>query len=153
MVALVDDSDFDFLSQWKWCVGRGDDKWYAKRTITINGKPTCMLMHRQIMEANPGQQIDHRDRNGLNNQRSNLRFCNQSQNIGNSPTRSKNTSGFKGVTYYKPKKNWQAQITFNGHNYYLGRFDTPAKAAIVYDSAAVIKWGEFALTNKMLGLL
>jgi hypothetical protein len=142
MIAAVDDEDFDWLNQWKWTALLTQDKrWYARKRD--------VLMHRLIMRAKRGQQIDHWDRNTLNNQKGNLRFSNQSQNVANSSPSSCNTSGFKGVTLYRNGK-WQAQLMVNGKNLYLGRFETPAEAALAYDTAALSHFGEFAATNRRL---
>ena len=107
-------------------------------------------MHNQVMGF-PKEFVDHRDHDGLNNQKSNLRKCTQSENQANSRRRIDNGSGFKGVCRFRNK--WQAQISVDGKLKYLGLYQVPELAAIAYDSAAVEHYGQFALTNKMLGLL
>ena len=71
---------------------------------------------------NPGMQTDHIDRNGLNNQRSNLREVTQSQNLHNRRANYNNRSGIKGVTWHKRDKIWQAQVTHQGKTHYVGLF-------------------------------
>ncbi len=73
-VALIDDADFEWLSQWKWRCSRHFRTWYAMRTVHSLGKTMTVSMHRLITGAKPGEQVDHVDGNGINNQRNNLRF-------------------------------------------------------------------------------
>lgn len=92
----------------------------------------------------PPDQIDHRDLVRSHNWWSNLRLANNSQNNANSRLPSCSTSGFKGVTWSRHRKKWQAQITFQGRNQYLGGFDTPEAAHAAYAAAAIKHHGEFA---------
>lgn len=152
MVAIVDDSDYEFLSRWKWNALTGKSgKFYAVRTERIGKRRCCVLMHRVIAGAVDEEEVDHRDRCTLNNQRSNLRICTRSQNVQNAGVRSDNRSGFKGV--YPCYGKWRSQIRLNGKPKYLGSFPTAFQAALAYDSAAVERFGEFALTNRGLGLI
>jgi hypothetical protein len=140
--AIVDDADFGWLNQWKWCyTGRGT----AKRTV--NGK--SILMHRLIMAAPDGIEVDHINRNTLDNRRVNLRFATRNQQAQNRGIQSNNRSGYLGVHYHKSHqgKKWRARIGVNGKYIYLGHFHTPEEAAKAYDKAAK-KWhGEFATVN------
>lgn len=98
----------------------------------------------------PISQIDHaKDRSDAI---SNLRECDPQDNVRNTRIRHDNTSGFKGVTQRSGRR-WIAQIQDGGSNKYLGIFDSPEKAAAAYDEAAKDRGGEFALTNRMLGLI
>jgi hypothetical protein len=147
-VALVDDEDYEYLSQWKWWAMKNGKNWYAGRNSrTIDGKRFNVYMHRVIMQAGPGQQIDHRDGNACNNTRSNLRFATHSQNQGNQRRNSINTSSYKGVTWQKNDKKWVSKINKNKQRYHLGYFDDPIEAALAYDRAAKELHGEFARIN------
>ena len=148
MVALVDDCDFEFLNQWKWMASCCRGVFYARRFIWVNRKNKGIFMHRLIAGAAPGQTVDHEDHCTLNNQRCNLRLCSITQNNGNQILRKTSTSVFKGV-YHHSQGKWAATIKTK----FLGLFETPALAAARYDQAAIETFGEFALTNKALGLL
>jgi len=91
--------------------------------------------------------VDHIDRNPLNNRKSNLRRCNQSQNISNSKIPVHNTSGFKGAYFNKNRGVWQSYINKNKKHIYLGAFKTKIAAAEAYNKAAKEYHGEFASKN------
>lgn len=95
-------------------------------------------------------QVDHIDRNKLNNLRSNLREATQSQNMMNSSARSDNTSGYRGVNFYKRDKKWRAYINIEGINVHLGYFFTKEEAALVYNEAAIKYFGVYANLNKVV---
>jgi hypothetical protein len=151
--ALVDDGDFDFLNQWKWTAYGRFPKCYAARRVERKGIDRLVFMHREIADAKEGEDIDHIDTDSLNNQRYNLRRCTQSQNNANQPMSKSNTSGFKGVSLNKRDGKWWASIRVNRRLIHLGRFPSPKDAALAYDEAALRLRGEFARTNRMLGLL
>jgi hypothetical protein len=94
--------------------------------------------------------IDHRDGNGLNNQRCNLRPATKKQNGGNQKLSITNTSAYKGVYWHKRDKGWRAQAKVHGKTIYLGAFVDKIEAARAYDEAALKYHKEFALTNAML---
>ncbi len=158
--ALIDDEDFERVNQFKWRAYCGKDKqetWYAARTVRIPTKPKAryfvVLMHRFILPHDMPH-TDHRDRNGLNNQKENLRPCTRRQNGGNRNVQ-ENKSGFKGVGFKKdnPNKPWSARVTLKGKRVTIGYFITPQLAAQAYDAAAIRHYGEFARTNQQMGLL
>jgi hypothetical protein len=145
--AIVSDEDFDELSKVKWFYHETRGKQYAMRHETIDGKQRVIYMHRRIMNAPKGVQVDHADNNGPNNQRSNLRLSTHSQNQRNCKIQSNSTTGFKGVTRRKNERRFSAQIFINGKTMVLGRFDKPEDAAKAYDDAARQHFGEYARTN------
>jgi hypothetical protein len=146
--ALVDDSDYEWLNQWKWSVNGAKARPYAMRKDWSFPKGKTVLMHRLIANPPKGFVVDHIDGNTLNNCRSNLRVCSYSQNLANSiVNRLANKSGYKGVCWKKKEKKYSAQITVNYKAIHLGYFKNPVEAAKAYDNAARKYFGEFAKTN------
>jgi hypothetical protein len=147
-VALVDDEDFGEISCFKWYAHKEYGIIYAWRH-QYNGYREYreVKMHRQIMKAKTGEIIDHADSNGLNNQKSNLRFCSFSQNNMNSRISRNNVSGFKGVSYHRQNKRWRATINKDRKQVSLGCYGTPEAAALAYNRKATELFGEFARPN------
>ena len=143
--AQVDDGDFEELSRYRWFYCSG----YAGRSAPrprLRG--SVIKLHRHILQANPGQEIDHIDGDKLNNQRSNLRFCSHQDNLRNqAPHRVPTKSRFKGVS--KVYRKWVAYINpGKGKTLYLGLFDCENCAAAAYNNAAKAYFGEFAQLNE-----
>lgn len=148
---LVDDTDYDWLNQWKWCVIKDrSGAFYVVRNLTIEkGKKRLIRMSRQILGLTYGdkRQADHKDHNTLDNQRSNLRICTHQQNNMNRKSFSNTSSKYKGVTWSKQAKKWIAHIQVNKKVKYLRLFDSEKDAAEAYDRAAIQEFGEFAYLN------
>lgn len=136
-VAFVDDVDYERVSEKKWHFSHG----YAKN----KGSEGSIYLHRVVMEAKPGQYVDHKNGDKLDNRRSNLRFCTMSQNLGNSRRPITNTSGIKGVAFNKALKYWTATIKVNQRVKVKYR-KTKEEAAIAYEEMAREHFGEFART-------
>lgn len=101
-------------------------------------------MHRLILKPKRGLEVDHKDRNGLNNQRCNLRPCTRAQNMWNTgPV----TGKYKGVSYQKNIGKWNARISYYGLRWRIGFYETEELAAEAVDCAAVVLHGEFAYLN------
>lgn len=141
--ALVDDADFDWLNQWKWHAHWDTWNWYAQRTGPRgkSGKRPTIPMHAVIAGCSAP---DHKNRNTLDNRRSNLRPATASQNGMNRNFQSINTSGARGVSWDKRQKRWSAQIRFQGKLKWLGYFSQLKAAASAYKMAASQLFGEFA---------
>jgi len=143
-VALVDDEDFEYLNQFKWCAMKGRSSFYAVRKIGIIGKKHNQSMHVEILN---GKGIDHIDHNGLNNQKSNLRLCSQSENCMNTKKRENTSSIYKGVSFHNCTKKWLAQISINGRHIHIGLFVSEIEAAKAYNKKAIELFCEFANLN------
>lgn len=139
-VALIDDEDYDLVSQKKWCVMvTKTGRQYAYRTEFR----TALYMHTFITGF---KYVDHINHNGLDNRRENLRESNPSLNHANIPKRS-GTSQYKGVYLEGCSKRWIAKIRQHNKSFFLGRFDSELEAAKAYDTEALKRFGEHALIN------
>lgn len=145
LVAIVDDGD-EWVEQFAW------HPWLSgsRRTIYARhgrrrpeGGYENVVMHRLILGTD--QHVDHRDGDGLNNRRSNLRLANHSQNGANAPKRLGTKSRYKGVSTHRDR--WRAQIRVQRKYVHLGMFADEADAARAYDLAALEAFGEFARLN------
>jgi hypothetical protein len=169
--AMVDDEDFDLLNQYKWHIlycGKIGYTSYALTSIKEfkAQKKTSISMHRLIMGCKKfdSKIIDHKDGNGLNNQKHNLRVCNRSENGKNRKAKNnkKGKSKYLGVYLrirnrkYKTARGikectdtpvWQSQIRFNGKAHHLGNFKTEIDAAKAYNDAALKYHGKFSRLN------
>lgn len=127
-LAIVDDEDFEYLNRFKWHLNKG----YATRSIPdpFNKNHGKVAMHLFILQAPIGKEIDHKNRNRLDNQKHNLRFATKSQQQMNCGKQNrKTTSKYKGVFFHTREQKWRAQIGFNGKRIQLGSYDTEKEAA------------------------
>ncbi len=146
---FVDDGDFPLLAKFSWMSYRPRRNYYPYAVTRIN--KTIVSMHRMIM-GEPDCQIDHKDGNGLNNQKYNLRECSAGQNRANiTKYRSSHgvpcSSKYKGVTFRKDNGLWRARIRKNKELINLGHFNCEIDAAKAYNEAAKNLFGEFARLN------
>lgn len=145
-LAIIDPEDFALAGRCKWYAHEGsprsDGRWYAQRKES--GTHRTVSMHFSLTGY---AQTDHRNGNGLDNRRGNLRDATTAQNIANRGKLKNNTTGFKGVSWHKGR--WEAAISHPGRpgNLHLGRFMDKEDAARAYDAAARERWGEFARLN------
>ena len=145
MVALVDDEDFERVNQFKWYAKKSKRTYYAVHTIHKHGK---IKMHRFILNVNNADiQVDHVDRNGVNNQKENMRLCTNRQNTYNKSPKPNCSSKFKGVSILKNKKSYRARINKGEKLIHLGCFEVEEDAARMYDKIAKELFGEFAYLN------
>lgn len=151
-VALVSDEDYERIAAHDWCAHRERGRWYALRRKPLH--PSLHIrMHREILGAPDGVEVDHVDRDGLNNQRENIRLATTKQNGANKgKTTRSTTSRFIGVsatriTHRRPNLWWRAMARLSGKYTYLGSFKNEVDAARTYDRAILVERGEFAVTN------
>lgn len=149
--AIVDVADLPLIQKWKWRVSRSanDSTKYAVRTLHYpGGRHGQISIHRQILGASDGQIIDHRDGDGLNNTRANIRFATVIQNVLNT-RKTWGRSKFRGVS--KNLKGtvwcWRGHIKRNGKQYFLGNFKDEESAARAYDLRAIEFYGSDARLN------
>lgn len=140
-VALVDDEDAGFVLRWKWC--RASAKRYA--VGQVGGRQ--VRMHRLLLGALPGQEVDHINGDGLDNRRCNLRLATSTQNKANRRKSPGLSSRYKGVYRRPGRSTWYAVITTERRTRHLGSFGSEVEAALAYDHAALAAWGEFAFLN------
>ncbi len=142
-IALVDDKDFKKILGHTWFAvqkGRTGDNWYAATQIAKpypGRRQKTLYMHHLILPPRFGFLTDHRDRNGLNNQRRNLRYCTRMQNRINCRKNINASSHFRGVSWHKLNRKWVSVIRHEGHLYHLGFFDSEIEAAKTYDRKAL----------------
>lgn len=148
--ALVDDKDFDYLNQWKWCA---DAKGYAvrseKRSQTGRDKRNLIRMQREILDAPTDLFVDHINGDKLDNRRINLRLATPSENMRNRKISYNNKSGYKGVWFNRKKQKYVAYIKFNNRSHVLAHSDDVIDAAHIYNQFAEQIFGEFARLNPL----
>lgn len=150
-IAVVDARDLARLSVCPWWPRTSSDG----RVYAV-GKPgggRAVTMHEFLLGKRPGMEIDHRDGDGLNNRRRNMRHCRHADNMKNRRKNRNSASQFKGVWFDKGREVWKSAIECDGARIELGAYGDERVAAQQYDRAARIFHGEFARTNEMLGLL
>lgn len=149
-VAIVDDDDYDRVSQHKWSALKNKEgRFYGLRSFRKeSGKRGYELMHRFILGDAAPRLTDHKDGNGLNNRRGNLRDATPAGNSANVQHRRRNNkSGLQGVSWFTKGSKWAAYISVETKSKFLGYFHDPIEAARAYDRAALAQYGEFAYLN------
>jgi hypothetical protein len=145
LVAVVDVTDYErVMAAGKWFALPSHRTIYARRNvIRLDGSRGAVALHTFLTGW---ELVDHRNGDGLDNQRANLRPATHDQNMGNKRRYSNNTSGFKGVIRHQ-NRCWRARIGIDGKKVSLGLYATAEEAARAYDAAAVEAFGEFAHLN------
>lgn len=142
---FVDDEDYESLIRTTWWLTKVNKKGdlYVAGLIDVN---TRVYLHRHLMNASSGFLVDHKDRNPLNNQRSNLRICSKAENQRNRKKIENTSSKYIGVHKHLCGK-WQAAVSYNREHFYLGLFETELEAAIARDIKTKELHGDFATLN------
>ena len=148
---LIDKNDYALIGNYHWIINsRG---YVCSNTYGIN-----VHLARVLFDLPPYsriQEVDHISGDPLDNRRRNLRLCSTSNNARNRGLRSDSLTGYKGVSYRSSQGVYIARIVPwpAAKRLFLGKFNTAEEAAVAYDRAAVLYHGEYARTNKMLGVL
>jgi hypothetical protein len=137
-VAIVDDADFESLSEFRW-------RSSGRYAVCQDGRRRVIHMHRLISQPPEGLCVDHINGNGFDNRRSNLRNCTLAENVRNS--RSTGCTGFKGVVYVRSTHKYRAYLAMAGRTYNSACFATAIGAALAYDAMARAHHGAFAGLN------
>ncbi len=152
--AIVDDDDYERLSAKRWRASvmkpraDGSVTVYAIGSTSLrDGKERTLFLHRVVLDAPKGKQVDHINGDGLDNRKENLRICTNAENNRNRRPYPYGDSKFKGVSWAKRDEKWRATIKMNGKRIHLGYFTREIDAANAYDAAAIERFGEFARTN------
>lgn len=149
-VSVIDFEDFSRVRGFNWHAHRTKGLWYARRGVwnALRKNNDSEYLHNRIFSPPAGQFVDHKNNNGLDNRRENLRECSKAQNAQavrrKSPGKS---SKFRGVAWHKQRERWRASVEFGGRHIFLGLFDFEEDAAKAYDAAALKHFGEFAHLN------
>lgn len=145
---LVDDEDYEKLSEFRWYLMKSTYTYYAMSNIKVaHGLFETFFMHRYLCDSM--DHVDHKDGNGLNNQKNNLRPATNSQNQCNRLNRKLGKFGYKGITYKKTHKKFAAYVTVNNKPVFGGHFNTAREAAIGYNIIAKKYHGDFAILNEI----
>lgn len=146
-VAFVDDADYPLVSSLKWHAewAETSQTWYALHNLPKKkgALHKRISMHRFLAATPELPQVDHKDGNGLDNRRENLRPCSRSQNQANRRKQVNNTSGHPGVHWHKAGQKWQAFVTHNGVRKHLGLFAQKKDAIAARDATAKELFGKF----------
>lgn len=141
-VALVDDEDYERVQQYRWHMTLGSR--YVTTTYIINKERTTLLLHRFILAAPDGMQVDHINHDTLDNRRSNIRLVTTAENQHNQRPK---PGRFLGVRRRQDTGRWRAEIRVNKKKISLGCFASATEAAHVYDEASHKLFGPFASSN------
>lgn len=172
LIALVDDEDYEFLSQWKWFAQTSNGRlFYATRNITKKSTDKIRVMHKVILKRHglldESKFTDHRDHDGLNCQKYNLRQCTRAENNKNRISAKNSSSKYLGVSLkvshkkyntsngikISTSKIWVATMTIDNKHRYLASFpfteEGEKQAAKKYNEMATKHHGEFANLNQI----
>lgn len=138
--AIIDKDDYDLVKDYRWGLHK------TKHGPYVRNVKNRLYLHRLIMGF--PKEVDHKNHDGLDCRKQNLRACNSSQNKMNRRPE-KGTSKYKGVYWHKQREKWHSEITVNGVKHSLGLHNTQVDAAKRYNKAALKYFGDFAILNEV----
>jgi len=144
---IVDRPDLSLVESYKWYRMKGRYAYYA--ASRTGSRKRLILMHRIILGDDQSAEVDHRNRNGLDNRRANLRWATRSQNAQNTPGLANTSSRFKGVSWNKNAQKWKASIFVGPKCKHIGYFSAEEDAALAYNKEVHLIQGEFAYLNEV----
>lgn len=147
LVSIVDLADRHLVEGFNWHAYKDLNTFYAVRMKGPRVGQQAIKIHNVILPPPEGKFVDHRNRNGLDNRRKNLRFATINQNFFNAPIRKNKASKFRGVGWSKSCSKWISKIKIDGKRFVIGYFEDELEAARAWDKKAIETRGEFALTN------
>lgn len=152
--AIIDAADAELVCRYQWFVQNDRGGHLSARASVAGGEPGregrergLVGLHRFLMNAPEGIEVDHRNHNALDCRRSNLRLATRLQNARNRKKNKSSTSPYKGVLRRNYCNKWEAYIYVNNKRIFLGSYVTPKEAAHAYDDGAREHHGEFASLN------
>jgi hypothetical protein len=141
--AIVDAADYEWLSQYRWHATGTNGRYYA--ATVIDGK--SISMHRMIMNPPPGKVTDHKNGNGLNNSRANMRNCTAEQNRYNQRSLRTRRKASQYIGVFRRGDKWYAKVSHKKKSHFLGPFKTELEAAQARDQKALELFGQYAYLN------
>lgn len=143
--AIIDVEDIDIVGKHRWCASKDRNTFYALCTARVSINQKTINMHRLLLNTPKGLQTDHRDHNGLNNTRNNIRIVTSAENGLNRRSDKGSSSTYLGVSYVPQGKNcWRAVMQIKGVDIKIGAFSVEREAGIARAKAFVEKCGEDA---------
>jgi hypothetical protein len=151
---LVDAEDFKRISQHSWRLSYSQTKRAIRTQVCVQTDIDykTVKLHRFIVNAPEDFDVDHKNGNPLDNRKENLRVCTRSSNLQNASKYQRKggtSSRYKGVSWHKAAKKWEAGLQVDGKRKWLGLFDLEIDAAKAYNEAASQYFGEFARINNL----
>lgn len=142
--ALIDAEDALRVAGFNWSSQPSGKTVYAHRSEVRGGRSYGVRLHRVLIDAPDGMEVDHIDGDGLNNRKANLRLATHAENCMNRRVPVTNSSGLKGVSWHKGQRQWVAKIKVSGITVHIGSFNCPEQAHTAYCEAAARMHGKFA---------
>lgn len=148
-IVLVDDDDYEKFNRHKWCASSSGKNFYAMRATRKGGKYKAIYMHREILPPlKEDEEIDHINRNTLDNRKANLRRVSRRENALNRIVSTKTSLKYKGVAWHDAKGKFIAYF----RNQYIGYFDNEEDAALAHNAVAFAQEGEYPALNIVPGV-